>query len=273
MIRHCLLAATLLIAPCMLAQNSSPDADSTAAEASTTQTATGHGMDVSGFEILNRIKNPEELRFYPDRLLARVRHKWYPQIRELRNSVARKPGMTVIEFAVQRDGSIADLKTIDSAGDASLDEAALQAISSAAPFAELPEAYSGTTLNVRMHFGYEQPVSSKAPVCHGPDWGAHAAGYVVHHVGDGVTAPKAIHSSDPEYSEQARRDKYMSTVRIAGTVDPQGDFTDLCVATAAGEGLDEKAMEAVSAWKFEPATLQEQPVAVRINVEVTFRLY
>jgi outer membrane biosynthesis protein TonB len=32
-------------------------------------------------------------------------------------------------------------------------------------------------------------------------------------------------------------------------------------------------MEAVTTWKFEPATLNGEPVAVRINVEVTFRLY
>jgi len=65
----------------------------------------------------------------------------------------------------------------------------------------------------------------------------------------------------------------MSVVQIAGTVDPQGAFTDLCVSQAAGEGLDEKAMEAVSTWKFEPATLRGEPVAVRVNVEVSFRLY
>jgi protein TonB len=38
-------------------------------------------------------------------------------------------------------------------------------------------------------------------------------------------------------------------------------------------GLDEKAIEAVSQWRFQPATLNGQPVAVQINVEVSFRLY
>jgi outer membrane biosynthesis protein TonB len=32
-------------------------------------------------------------------------------------------------------------------------------------------------------------------------------------------------------------------------------------------------MEAVKTWKFEPATLRGEPVAVRINVEVDFHLY
>jgi periplasmic protein TonB len=38
-------------------------------------------------------------------------------------------------------------------------------------------------------------------------------------------------------------------------------------------GLDEKAIAAVREWRFQPATLNGQPVAVQINVEVSFRLY
>ena len=38
-------------------------------------------------------------------------------------------------------------------------------------------------------------------------------------------------------------------------------------------GLDQKAIEAVRNWKFEPAKNNGKPVAVQINVEVNFRLY
>ena len=38
-------------------------------------------------------------------------------------------------------------------------------------------------------------------------------------------------------------------------------------------GLDEKAIEAVRQWKFEPARKGGQAVSVQINVEVEFRLY
>jgi TonB family protein len=137
----------------------------------------------------------------------------------------------------------------------------------------LPEAYHEKALKMRMHFGYDQPVTAKAPFCNGPNWGAHPVAYEVHHVGNSVTPPKPTYSPDPEYSEVGRKDKYMSIVMIAGTVDLKGAFTDLCVAQAAGEGLDEKAMGAVSTWRFEPATLQREPVAVRLKVEVSFRLY
>ena len=40
-----------------------------------------------------------------------------------------------------------------------------------------------------------------------------------------------------------------------------------------GLGLDEKALDAVRTWRFEPARKDGVPVAVQINVEVNFRLY
>jgi len=45
------------------------------------------------------------------------------------------------------------------------------------------------------------------------------------------------------------------------------------VARTLGLGLDEKAIEAVKVWRFEPAMKDGKPVAVQVNVEVTFRLY
>jgi len=38
-------------------------------------------------------------------------------------------------------------------------------------------------------------------------------------------------------------------------------------------GLDEKAIEAVGRWRCKPATLNGQPVATQIAVEVDFHLY
>jgi TonB family protein len=38
-------------------------------------------------------------------------------------------------------------------------------------------------------------------------------------------------------------------------------------------GLDDKALEAVRTWRFEPALKDGRPVAVQVNIEVNFRLY
>ena len=78
---------------------------------------------------------------------------------------------------------------------------------------------------------------------------------------------------DPEYSEEARKAKYQGTCVLWLVVGPDGRPRDIKVARTLGLGLDEKAIEAVKQWKFEPAMKDGKPVAVQINVEVSFRLY
>jgi len=92
-------------------------------------------------------------------------------------------------------------------------------------------------------------------------------------VGGGVSAPKPIYTPDPEYSEEARKAKYQGTCVLWLVVGPDGKPRDIKVARTLGLGLDEKAIEAVKQWKFEPAMKDGKPVAVMINVEVSFRLY
>src|SRR5882762_10041467 len=93
------------------------------------------------------------------------------------------------------------------------------------------------------------------------------------HVGGGVSAPRVIFQPDPEYSEEARKAKYQGTCVLWLVVGPDGKPRDIRVARSLGLGLDEKAIEAVKTWKFEPAMKDGKPVAVQINVEVSFRLY
>ena len=106
----------------------------------------------------------------------------------------------------------------------------------------------------------------------GPGEGAGFGGGVFK-VGGGVSAPKAIYSPDPEYSEEARKSKYQGTVVLWLIVSPDGSPRSIRVQRSLGMGLDQKAVEAVKNWKFQPATKDGKPVAVQINVEVNFRLY
>ena len=92
-------------------------------------------------------------------------------------------------------------------------------------------------------------------------------------VGGGVSAPKAIYAPDPEYSEEARKAKFTGTCVLWLVVGSDGRPKDIRIARSLGLGLDEKAIEAVRQWRFEPAMKDGKPVAVQINVEVSFRLY
>jgi periplasmic protein TonB len=95
----------------------------------------------------------------------------------------------------------------------------------------------------------------------------------VFRVGGGVSAPKALYQPDPEYSEEARKAKYQGTCVLALIVGPDGRPHDIHIQRSLGLGLDEKAIEAVKQWKFEPAMKDGKPVAVQIAVQVDFRLY
>jgi periplasmic protein TonB len=107
---------------------------------------------------------------------------------------------------------------------------------------------------------------------YGPGHGGGTGGGAFR-VGGGVSAPKAIYSPDPEYSEEARKVKHMGTVVLWLVVGPDGKPRDIKVLRTLGLGLDEKAIEAVKNWRFDPAMKDGKPVAVQINVEVNFHLY
>ena len=94
----------------------------------------------------------------------------------------------------------------------------------------------------------------------------------VFRVGGAVSAPRVSYSPDPEYSDEARRAQYQGTCVLSLIVGPDGLPQDIRVARSLGMGLDEKAIEAVKQWRFQPALKDGKPVAVAINIEVQFRL-
>lgn len=94
----------------------------------------------------------------------------------------------------------------------------------------------------------------------------------VYRVGGAVNPPRVLYSPDPEYSDEARKAKYQGVCVLTLIVGPDGLPRDIKVARSVGMGLDEKAIEAVRKWKFQPSELHGKPVAVAINVELNFRL-
>ena len=90
---------------------------------------------------------------------------------------------------------------------------------------------------------------------------------------NGVTVPQAIYSPEPNFSDEARKAKAQGMVTLLLVVGKDGRPYDIRVRQSLGMGLDEKALEAVSRWRFRPATLNGQAVATQIAVEVNFRLY
>jgi len=96
----------------------------------------------------------------------------------------------------------------------------------------------------------------------------------VYRSGNGISPPRATHMPDPEYSEAAHKQKVCGTVRLHVVVLDDGSVGSVQSAVPQfGWGLDEKAVETVKQWHFEPAQLEGHPVRVGINVTVTFRMW
>jgi TonB family protein len=87
----------------------------------------------------------------------------------------------------------------------------------------------------------------------------------------GKSRARPIYQKDPEYTEEARRAGISGTVMLALTIDINGVAHDIRVLQSLGHGLDEKAVEAVQQWKWEPALEDGKPIESKIAIGVEFR--
>ncbi len=130
------------------------------------------------------------------------------------------------------------------------------------PLSRLPSVPSnGTGSGGGIGSGNGGGVGSGEGPGYGPGHGGGTGGGAFR-VGGGVSAPKVIYQPDPEYSEEARKVKHMGTVVLCLVVGPDGKPRDIRVLRTLGLGLDEKAIEAVKTWRFDPAMKDGKPVAV-----------
>ena len=89
----------------------------------------------------------------------------------------------------------------------------------------------------------------------------------------GIGFPKCVVCPDPSYSDQARSAKVSGIVVLHLIVTAEGYSSNIQVKRSLGYGLDEKAVEAVGTWRFEPAVdPNDKPVPVWTDVEVNFRI-
>jgi TonB family protein len=90
--------------------------------------------------------------------------------------------------------------------------------------------------------------------------------------GNGVMAPSLAYKVEPQYTDEARAAKYQGTAIIAVEIGPDGIARNMKVVRSLGLGLDEKAVQAISQWHFNPGTKDGEPITVAATIEVNFRL-
>ena len=88
---------------------------------------------------------------YLQRILQSVRQNWYILIPE---SAEMKKGKLAIEFAITKDGQVADMRLVASSGDVALDRPAWGSITNSNPFPPLPSQFRGPYLALRFRYYY-----------------------------------------------------------------------------------------------------------------------
>jgi TonB family protein len=91
-------------------------------------------------------------------------------------------------------------------------------------------------------------------------------------VGGDVNAPVVLSKVEPVYTEEARKARIMGIVIVEATIGRDGLVKNVSVLKPLPFGLDQAAVDAVKQWTFKPATMNGQPVDVRFNLTVNFRL-
>ena len=85
-------------------------------------------------------------------------------------------------------------------------------------------------------------------------------------VGQQPTAPKTL--PEVECTDEARRDKVKGTVTLFAVIDSEGKASNLKVVKSLRPDLDERALDAVKKWRFEPVKKDGRPVKVQVNIEL-----
>lgn len=86
----------------------------------------------------------------------------------------------------------------------------------------------------------------------------------------GVSAPTLISKIEPEYTQEAVAARIQGSVTLAFLVGTDGVPRDIKIVKSLEPGLDQKAIEAVSKWRFRPGQKDGKPVAVGATAEVNF---
>jgi TonB family protein len=90
-------------------------------------------------------------------------------------------------------------------------------------------------------------------------------------LGPGVTPPRVVHQVTPDTNAVTRGFRVSGVVLIELVVSSRGLPREVHVAKSLDKDLDSSAVAAVEQWHFQPALKADNPVAVRITIEIRFR--
>ena len=92
--------------------------------------------------------------------------------------------------------------------------------------------------------------------------------------GNGVSWPRLVRDVKPAYTAEAMRARITGTVGLSCVVDREGSVRDCRLTRSLDRhhGLDEEALRAARQWRFVPARRLDEPVPVRVTIDMAFSL-
>jgi tetratricopeptide (TPR) repeat protein len=116
------------------------------------------GVQVAASAEVLLLSDPQGVDFGPylnKEVLPTLQKAWTKLAPSVAKSTAGKSkGKTVIEFAIQKDGSVSELKVKESFSDATLDTALLDSLKSVTPFHALPAQFKGKSLTLQFDLSF-----------------------------------------------------------------------------------------------------------------------
>jgi TonB family protein len=88
----------------------------------------------------------------------------------------------------------------------------------------------------------------------------------------GETDARGLYTPPPDYTEEARQARLEGVCVVSVIIGLDGRTSNIFVTKRLGMGLDEKAVEAVRKWTFEPARRNGRPVMTHLTLSVQFKL-
>jgi TonB family protein len=87
----------------------------------------------------------------------------------------------------------------------------------------------------------------------------------------GLEKPVAIETSNLQYTEEELKARIAGTISLEVTIGADGRVRDAMVTAGlpTAPGMEDRAVAVLSQWRFQPATLNGQTVAVRTTITFT----
>jgi TonB family protein len=90
---------------------------------------------------------------------------------------------------------------------------------------------------------------------------------------DGVSQPKCKYCPNPDYTDEARRNRIQGNVLMSVALDEKGAIIDARVIKTPDRDFAKRSLDVLKRWRMEPSyDMDGNPVPVRVAIEVTFRL-